>query len=57
MGSKSPKMPSQQSADDLKEEKRKSKKTRAALFETQGGSLGEDLNQDQVSRNDTIFGN
>lgn len=46
-----------QVADERKNEKRKPKKTRSALFETEGRSLGEDLNRRQVSRNDTIFGN
>lgn len=40
------------------EEKRKAKGNRAALYETQGGVTGEELNTDQVAkRRQTLLGN
>ena len=39
------------------EEKRKAKKSRAALYETPGGVVGAELAPDQVGKRDTLMGN
>lgn len=55
-GGKSPKA-SSQPAQDTTEAQRKAKDSRAALFATEGGVAGQELNPGQVSRRQTLFGN
>lgn len=49
--------PSQVPVQDLEEEKRKAKKSRAALFETEGGAVGEDLDPEAVKKRKNLLGN
>lgn len=42
---------------DLGAEQRKARKQRVALFETEGGIQGEELQEGQVARRENIFGN
>lgn len=45
------------SAADTEEASRKAKQGRAALYETEGGVAGSELNPDQVKRRNTLLGN
>lgn len=42
---------------ETEEEKRKAKKSRVPLYETEGGVVGQELTPDQVQKRDNIFGN
>lgn len=48
---------SRAAATGLSEAARKSRRGRSALFMTEGGSRGEELQSDKVRRSDTLFGN
>ena len=47
----------QQVAASVQEDKGKLKKLRSALYKTEGGVLGEELGEGDVSKRDTFFGN
>lgn len=55
-GADSPKV-SAAPAEDVKKEQRKATTGRAALYQTQGGVVGEELNPEQVKDRKTLFGN
>lgn len=42
---------------NVEEDKKKAKASRAALLETQGGIQGQELNQGEVKKRDNLFGN
>lgn len=42
---------------DTEEAKRKAKQGRSALYETDGGVTGSELNPDEVKRRNTLLGN
>ena len=44
-------------ADSVKQASRKAKKSRTALFETEGGVSGQELQPDQVTQRNTLLGN
>lgn len=48
---------STQSREDTKAASRKAKKSRSALFETEGGVAGEELSPDAVTKRPTLLGN
>lgn len=48
---------SQAPVKDVEDQKTQANKARAALYATEGGAAGEELNPDQVKRRSTIFGN
>lgn len=48
---------SRQPQVELEGEKRKAKKSRTALFATEGGASGEELNPEQVRSRSTLLGN
>ena len=43
--------------EDLGEDKKKTKKQRSALYETEGGILGSELQSGEVKKRDTLLGN
>lgn len=43
--------------DDLGDEKKKAKKARSALLETEGGIAGEEVLEGGTKQRDTLFGN
>lgn len=43
--------------EDLGEDKKKAKKVRSALLETEGGIGGEELSEGGTKQRDTLFGN
>lgn len=47
----------QPAVDDVQEGQRAAKTGRAALYATEGGASGEELNPDQVKRRPTLLGN
>lgn len=55
-GGKSPKV-SQAPIRQTQEERRKAKTGRSALFETDGGVTGSELEPDEVKRRSTLLGN
>lgn len=56
-GSAKPAAVSKKSTDATEAEKRKAKTGRSALYETQGGVQGTELNPDEVKRRQTLLGN
>ena len=42
---------------EIREDKKKLRKLRTALFRTEGGALGEELEAGEVAGRDTFFGN
>lgn len=45
------------SAEQTQAEARKAKKSRSALFETEGGVAGQELNPENVEKRKTLLGN
>lgn len=43
--------------DDTEEKKKRARAARTALYETEGGAQGAELNPGMVSKRDTIYGN
>jgi len=43
--------------DDLEDDKKKAKKVRSALLETEGGIAGQEVGLGDVGKRDTLFGN
>ena len=56
-GEKPKPSPSPVPAQSIEEEKRKAKTSRAALFETEGGAAGEELNDEEIKKRQTLLGN
>lgn len=55
-GGKSPEVQTS-AVQDIEEEQKKAKKGRSALFATEGGILGQEVQAGQITKRDTIFGN
>lgn len=43
--------------EEVKTDESNAKKARAALYATEGGAAGQDLNPNQVKKRDTLLGN
>ena len=56
LGSDTPKA-SRSGANSVQQAARKAKKSRTALFETEGGVSGQELQPDQVTQRNTLLGN
>lgn len=41
----------------IEDDKKSAKAKRRALYKTEGGAAGQELNPDQVKKRDTLFGN